>query len=457
MKKWALALLCVLLAASVLCGGAAWMMLSPRGVLREDKPEDVMQNAMDSMSREDWRDLYLSECSVDTGEFEDPAKVTGDIFDAAVPGDDFSFRPAPGGNDTLQEYIVSAGGTDLARARLVYGEGRWDLTLTAVNSLSAPTRTLSVTVPEGTALTLNGRSVEERYIAERNIPFPDMTDLELRFKEHPTLVRYEIPGIYEAAELSAVREGGLVELYADGTEWRYTLPEGGRYTFLVEAPAEASVTVNGTLLTDGELAATADYPTRLDIPEELQASLPSFRIYSAGGLYSEPAVSAVLPDGTALVPVTGEGGMFSYTSPPTEHTARYAPNTYVSQGSALSPYITRASGSLYWTVGVATSYDEISSSDYVPLGSDAFLCRGRVVCTTKTKYQTVNFDLNYDMLWVRQGNYWMIRDLAFAKYENTKSSAARFDKIALSCPAPADIAAERDLMALIRKTYDEAK
>ena len=79
-----------------------------------------------------------------------------------------------------------------------------------------------------------------------------------------------------------------------------------------------------------------------------------------------------------------------------------------------------ASGSLYWTVGVATSYDEISSSDYVPLGSDAFLCRGRVVCTTKTKYQTVNFDLNYDMLWVRQGNYWMIRDLAFAKYESTK-------------------------------------
>ena len=94
MKKWALALLCVLLAASVLCGGAAWMMLSPRGMLRDDKPEDVMQNAMDSMSRADWRDLYLSECSVDTGEFEDPAKVTGDIFDAAVPGDDFSFRPA---------------------------------------------------------------------------------------------------------------------------------------------------------------------------------------------------------------------------------------------------------------------------------------------------------------------------------------------------------------------------
>lgn len=443
MKKWALALLCVLLAAAVFGGGVAWMLLTPRGMLREDKPEDVMQNAMDSMTRGDWRELYLSECSVDTCEFEDSAKVTGDIFDAAVPGDDFSFRPVPGGNDKAQEYIISAAGTDLARARLDYDTGRWDLSLTAVNSLSAPTRTLSVTVPEGTALTLNGRGVEDRYIAERNIPYPDMTDLELRFAAYPTLVRYEIPGIYEAAELSAVCEGGLAELYADGTEWRYTLPEGGRHTFLIEAPAEAIVTVSGTELTDRELAATADYPTRLDIPGELQAALPSFRIYSAGGLYTEPDISAVLPDGTALVPVTGEGGMISYTFPPTEdlyqayhgrvedflralceygagHTARYAPNTYVAQGSALSPYITRASGSLYWTVGVATSYDEISSSDYVPLGGDAFLCRGRVVCTTKTKYQTVHFDLNYDMLWVRQGNHWMIRDLAFAKYENTK-------------------------------------
>ncbi len=34
---------------------------------------------------------------------------------------------------------------------------------------------------------------------------------------------------------------------------------------------------------------------------------------------------------------------------------------------------------------------------------------------------------------------------------------AHFDRVALSYPAPADIAAERDLMALIRKTYDEAK
>ena len=443
MKKWALCLLCVLLAALIVGGGAAWLLYTPRGLLRTDRPEDVMQAAVDGMRREDWREEYVRQCAVETGEFEDSAAVTGDIFDAAVPGNDFAFRPVEGGDDTVQEYIVSGSGVDLMRARLTYDSGHWNMALTALPTLSAPTRTLSATVPEGTQLVLNGKAVDERYIVERDIPYPDMTELELRFDSHPTLVRYEIGGIYEAAELSAQREGGLSELYSDGTDWRWTLPEGGQYSFLVRAPAEAAVSVNGTPLSEYELAATASYPTRLDVPEALQSLLPSYRIYSCGGLYTKPEISAVLPDGTALVPETAEDGSVSYTYSPSGtlwetchgrveeflralceygagHGARYGPNAYVAQDSALTAYITRASGSLYWTVGVATSYDEISSSDYIPLGDDAFLCSGRVVCTTRTKYQTVSFDLNYDMLWVRQGNAWMIRDLAFAQYENAK-------------------------------------
>ena len=441
MKKWSLAFLCLLLAGLIVGGGAAWLLLTPRGLLRQDRPEDVMQNAMDTRGRADWREEYLRQCPVPVSEFEDAARVTGDIFDAAVPGEDFSFRPVEGGDDTAQDYIVSGGGVDLFRAGLVYESGKWNLTLTGLGTLSAPTRTLSVSVPTGTALTLNGRGVGESYIAQQDIPYPDLTELELRFASYPTLVRYEIGCIYEAAELSAEREGGLVCLYTDGTEWRYTQPEGGQYSFCVKAPAEAVVTVNGSALTERELAATSTYPTRLDLPDALQSSLPGYRIYAAGGLYTKPEISAVLPDGTALLPSADEDGTVSYTFSPSEalreanhsrveeflralceygagHTARYAPSAYVAQGSALTNYISRASGSLHWTVGVATTYDEISSSDYVPLGDPAFLCRGHVVCSTRTKYQTVSFDLSYDMLWVNQGGRWMIQDLAFEEYKN---------------------------------------
>ena len=444
MKKWALVLLCLLLAALFIGGGAAWLLLTPRGLLRSDKPEDVMQSLMDSTDRQGWRKEYVRLCPAETGEFENAEKVTGDIFDAAVSSDSFSFRPAGDTqSDEEQDYIVSGGKTDFLLAHLRYTDRHWRVTLEGLHTLSAPRRTLSVTVPEGTALTLNGKSVGEKYIAERDLLYPDMTELEKRFASYPTLVRYEIGGIFEPVTLEAQREGGLIELYADGTEWRYTLPEGGQYVFSVKAPAEAVVTVNGTQLTDNDLTATSIYPTGLDVPEALLSSLPAYRIYAAGGLYTEPVISAALPDGTALVPETAEDGSIAYTLPPSDalreahhgrveeflralceygagHTARYAPNAYVAQGSALTNYITRASGSLYWTVGVATSYDEISSSDYVPLGDDAFLCHGHVACSTRTRYQTVNFDLHYDMLWILQGNRWMIQDLAFDKYENTK-------------------------------------
>lgn len=442
MKKWTLVLLCTLLAALILGSGAVWLLLTPRGLLRSDRPEDVMQSAVGSMRREDWRSEYIRQRSVAVSEFEDAGQVTGDIFDAAVPGDTFTFRLAEDGGDERQEYIVSGGDIELFRAVLTYSARRWNMALTALDSLSADTRTLSITVPEGTALTLNGKTVGESYIAERDIPCPDMTDLELRFAVHPTLVRYEIDGIYEAVELTASREGGLCELYADGTQWSYTLPEGGQYAFCVKAPSEAVITVNGTVLEERDVTATSIYPTRLDLPEALQSSLPGYRIYTAGGLYTKPEISAVLPDGTALVPEVGEDGSIAYTSPPSDtlresaharvedflralceygagHTARYAPNAYVAQGSPLTNYISRASGSLYWTQGVATSYDEITSSDYIPLGDDAFLCQGHVKCSTKTRYQSVSFDLNYDMLWIRQGNNWSIQDLAFGKYENS--------------------------------------
>ena len=50
----------------------------------------------------------------------------------------------------------------------------------------------------------------------------------------------------------------------------------------------------------------------------------------------------------------------------------------------LQRYLQNAVSSLYWTVGVATSYGEISSGDYIPLGDGAFLyCLERVKMSNK--------------------------------------------------------------------------
>ena len=62
---------------------------------------------------------------------------------------------------------------------------------------------------------------------------------------------------------------------------------------------------------------------------------------------------------------------------------------------------------------MTTTYGEISSRDYIPLGDGAFICKGHVDCTTQTRYQTVDLDLNYEMLWVNINGTWLVQDLAF--------------------------------------------
>ncbi len=438
MKKFGLILLCLLLFAAVVGGAAAWFMMTPRGVLRSDLPEDIMQRLLEEKGPEGWRAEYIRLCPPAVSEFESADKVAGDLFDAAAGGSDFTFRAVPGTqSDASAEFIVSAGNADLFRVRFRYVNQKWGYSAEGLDTLRAETRTLSVTVPEDTALKLNGRSVDAGYIAERGLPYDDMTELERRFDSYPTRVRYEIGGICEAVTLTASREGGLTELYSDGTTWEYTLPDAGSHAFAVKAPSDAVVTVNGAVLTADDVTATAAYPTRMDIPGELQSRLPGYYIYTAGGLYSEPQISASLSDGTALTPQTAADGTVVYTLPVSQalydacharvedflmalceygagHTARYAPGSYAVGGSTVANYITRARASLYWTVGVATSYGSITSSDYVPLGADAFLCRGHVVATTTTKYQTRDLDIVYEMLWVRAGNQWMVRDLDYS-------------------------------------------
>ena len=439
MKRAGLFLVCFLLFALIVGGCGAYLYFTPRGVLRPDGPDAVMQELMDGMDRDKWRAEYVRLCPAPVTEFEDQARVTGHIFDAAVGDGRFLFRPVPGSEtDEQQDYLVSAGDADLFLARLTYDGRRWNAQLQGLDAIRAVPRTLSITVPEYTVLTLNGKKVGPSYIIDDNVLYEDMSALEMRFSSWPHLVRYAIEGIYEDAELSAEREGGLTLLYADGTQWRYTVPDAAGYSFAVTAPGEAAVTVNGAVLGAGDVAGTAAYPTRLEVPGELQGALPSFSIYAAGGLYTQASeISAVMPDGTVLTGETAGDGSVSFPLPGSRalyeanhkrveeflkalceygagHTASYYPSVYAVAGSGVQKYIQAAISSLHWTTGVTTKYTEISSSDYIPLGDAAFICRGRVDCSTTTRYQTVDLDIRYEMLWVKVNNNWLVQDLAYA-------------------------------------------
>jgi len=436
MKKAGLLLLCLVVFALSVGGAAAYLLLTPRGLLRSDSPEELMQGAVNTMDRSQWRAEYVRLNDLVTSPFEDADTVAGHMFDAAVPGEEFTFRPTGESTDREQSYIVSGGGRDILLSHLTFSGRRWSMEFRGLNLFRGETHSITVTVPEGTALTLNGRPVGGEYVVEERVEYGDMTELERRFENAPHLVRYRVEGLYENVELEAQREGGLTLLYADGQRWEYTAPDARSYSFCVTAPEAAVVTVNGAALTPAEITGRYTLSGGLNIPEELMGALPVTVVYTAGGLYSQPQISAAMPDGTPLLQETDQEGRITYSLPFSQelydachqrvesfltdlceygsgHTARYDPSPYAVYNSPVYHYVNRARASLYWVVNVATAYQEVSSREYVPLGDNAFLCVGHVNLTTTTQYQTKDLELEYDMLWVRRGGAWMIQDMAY--------------------------------------------
>lgn len=447
MKRIALILLCLAVFLLAMGAAGAFFLLSPRGVLRSEGPDQVMHQALASRSREDWRDDYVRLCAPVTTEFEDAAAVAGRLFDAAAPGDAFTFREVPGTAEArTARYIVSCAQADLLLASVRFEDGRWTMETQALDALRPLPRTVTITVPEGTRVRCNGIAVSDAYMTDGAVPYPDLTELERRFDACPHLVRYEVPGLFEAAEIRAENPAGLLLLYADGTNYSYTLPDAGSRSFAVTAPAEATVRVCGAVLEDRDVTGVSAFPTRLTVPEELQPMLPFDNVYTAGGLYSVPEISAVLPDGTALVPEVREDGVMVFSLPGSQtlyeahhetvetflrNLCEYGAgrlklagaSALVQRPSQVYDYMARATDSLYWTQGVSTSYREISSHDYLPLGEDAFICRGHVENSTSTRHEAVDFSLELEMLWVNVDGSWRVSDLAYVDFVQTKPSA----------------------------------
>ena len=437
MRKVGLFFLCLAVFLLCVAGGGAWLYLSPRGVMRQDLPENAMQSYLREHDADYFRGEYLRMTAVPVTEFEDGEAVAARLYDGAVTDGHFTFREEAA-SERSAAYILSAGDTDLFRATWSFRDNRWQMdSLEALDAIHGKTHSVTALLPEDAVLTLNGKEVGAEYITEDGILYPDMTELEKSFDAFPTRVRYTVNGLYETPAVDADREGGLVLLSADGQSWEYTLPDAAGYSFAVSVPQGAVVTVNGTRLTDAQLVGSSTLTTPLDVPEVVKPYLPSMNYYAAGGLYTLPEITVTAADGTLLTG-EGQGDLVTYSQPGTDglyeqhhervesflrelidygagHSWAGKPGAYVAADSEISPYLTRASSSLHWTVNVNLTFQDVSSSEYVALGDGAFLCRGHAEFTTKTAYQTKEISMDYDMLWVNQdGGAWLIWDLAFA-------------------------------------------
>lgn len=439
MKRSTLLLLCLLVFVLLVGGAAAWMYFSPAGALAPVSAEDAVQEVLDTTDTAEWRAKYVSLCAPETSAFESAETVAGDLFDAAVQGQRLSFRPDSENTSRLAPvYILSAGENDLLTLTASYDKASrtWKVDEAPLKVLQAEARTLAITVPEGSVVSVNGTALSEEYITDSRVPYTGISELETQFDTCPYRMTYTVPGIYEAVQVDVSREAGVLLLYSDGTRFDYTVPDAGTHAFRVTAPQEAAVTAGGALLTDAQAVSFAPLSTHVDIPDELAGALPVYTVYAAGGLYSDPTFAAALPDGTALTPTTGADGFPTFELPGNEvlwsechervenymqeiagygsgNTASNYPTGYVAPGSSLMLYFQYALDTLHWTRGWTVTFNEVKSWGYVPLGEDAFLCQGEANFTTATRHETRENIVDYEMLWVRQNGTWYIQDMSF--------------------------------------------
>ena len=255
MKRSTLLLICLLVFLALVGGAAAWMYFSPAGALAPVSAEDAVQELLDTTDTAAWRSTYISLCAPETSAFESAETVAGDLFDTAVQGQRFSFRLDSGNASRgAPVYILSAGENDLLRLNARYDKaGRaWKVEPAPLNALHAEVRTLTVTVPEGTAVSVNGIALGEEYITDSRVPYTGISELETQFDVCPYRVTYTVPGIYAAVQVDVSREEGVLLLYSDGTRFDYTVPDAGTHAFRVTAPQEALVTAGGAPLTDAQ-------------------------------------------------------------------------------------------------------------------------------------------------------------------------------------------------------------
>ena len=167
--------------------------------------------------------------------------------------------------------------------------------------------TVTVTVPSGCSVTINGVPLGDDRLTDYREPYPDLTEFESADKFFD--VRYAIAGFYSEPEVSATLNGAALDR-AGKEPWSFgfTVPPALTYAARISAPDGAAVLVNGVAVSEKYMTDVSGYPC-LEGLGDFVGELPSARNYEIAGLYGKPEITAS-DTGLSVSETTesGEGG-----------------------------------------------------------------------------------------------------------------------------------------------------
>ena len=416
------------------------------------RPELPMEEMISSMSRDEWLDMAAPSASAYISEFEDADALFRSYYNSALREYDLTFRKSiAGSDDTTAAFVVMAKNTNLynvvfkARDDKHAGFGRhyWTLDSVTVCDFTSNLENISIEVnaPEGVVLSINSVPVSDAYYSS-DIPVPGMSELESRFDPAPSFKCYSVSPLYGNVTVTDDKGRELHPEYeeSDNIYRYYYIPETV-YSFAVEAPEDVTVKVCGAELLPQDITSSSNGIfegfTKYTGGNEWKTVE-----YSYNGIYSEPVITAYDSNGTELVPVITDTGKFLYFHANDEELENEMFNvvdTFFSRymeysssqlklasmrellsstlyGTRLNRYIRESAEGMYWASDTEVEYDELSYSDFYPVGDKAFYCtiQYKANFTAQSWYEKYSYGMKngYEMLFVLDGRNWYAAEMS---------------------------------------------
>ena len=414
-------------------------------VYERTRPALVMDALMER-GMDEWKADLRETLPADERGFEDMNALFELFFESNVRPASLRYRPDLAKTDAEHAvFVVSAGRSPIAEVTLrpkeggerSFGRCAWELERVQCldfRSSLVPV-TLEIDAPRDASLTLNGSPIGEAYLSGETGEPPYLTPLEARFEGPGAYGRYRIEDLY--GELTVADEDGRAfrrTETGDEAKIRFVLDEHGAYTLSVEAPADATLSVNGAVLSAEE--ATGSFDLTRDVwllPEGVSYRTLSYR---AQGLYVEPELQAFGADGKELSAFVGGNGTVYFFYPDERSVpgdARQAAEDYfraflgysASGGSRiafmdllsrilpdteLSRYVQESTDAMYWASETEIDYRELSFDHFHALSEDCVFCTVSFSAdlTASTWHDELNYDIcsGYQLVLVRYDGGW---------------------------------------------------
>lgn len=408
-------------------------------------PEHVMDDFMDSTTEEQWYEYVHDGADFAVSEFEDGEALFRSYYDAAISGKKLTYwKDLEHYSDLAPVYKVRGGGLDLCLVYLSpigqdaagFGRQLWQLdhVQSVFSSKGLESVAVEIDAPHEAEVYLNGMAVGSAYIAEE-VPAADMSDLESRFTQPPTYVRYRVDAMY--GEITVADGQGRVldpEVEEDGLV-RYVLHEAKNYAVTVRAPSTVTVSINGADLAADEAAKSED-GILAGLEDYTGGAGYKTLTYAVEGLRQPPEITARGQDGQELTPLVNQNGEFIFFPPQDDALAADAMgwaqeffNRYIDyssqafssarqysllerilSGTQLYSYVLDSRAAMIWASSTEVNYDELTFADFAPVGENCFTCtiRYKADFEAQSWYQHYSYDMQnaYELAFVRSGDAW---------------------------------------------------